>query len=170
MKKVSTILFLLIAVCQISFTNSYVTKNLASLVVKPLKRPIVFTSNEFVDISIPVDIPCAGETVTLEGKLHVLSHVTINGNNLMSISHFQPQGISGVGSISGDKYRGTGVTQEIFKGSLINNQFTFSFINNFRIIGQGTGNNYVVHELIHITVNANGTTSSNVDNFRVECN
>jgi hypothetical protein len=42
-------------------------------------------------------------------------------------------------------------------------------VNNFRIIGQGTGNNFLVHETFHITVNADGTMTASVDNFSVDC-
>jgi hypothetical protein len=44
-----------------------------------------------------------------------------------------------------------------------------TFINRFDIIGQGTGNNFTVHETAHITFNADGTVTVNFDNFSVEC-
>ena len=43
------------------------------------------------------------------------------------------------------------------------------YVNNFRIIGQGTGNNFLVHEIVHLTINANGTATNYVDNFSIEC-
>jgi hypothetical protein len=42
-------------------------------------------------------------------------------------------------------------------------------VNNFRIIGQGPGNNYLVHEVFHVTINANGEVTAYVDNFSIEC-
>jgi hypothetical protein len=42
-------------------------------------------------------------------------------------------------------------------------------INNFRIIGQGPGNNFLVHDNFHISVNANGVVTSFHDNFGVDC-
>src|SRR5215467_3765370 len=47
--------------------------------------------------------------------------------------------------------------------------FNTTLVNNFRIIGQGTGNNFLVHETFHITVNADGTMTAFVDNFSVDC-
>ena len=44
-----------------------------------------------------------------------------------------------------------------------------TFINNFRIIGQGPGNNYLVHQTVHLTVNANGVVTASVSNSSVEC-
>jgi hypothetical protein len=45
----------------------------------------------------------------------------------------------------------------------------FTFINNFRLIGQGPDNNLQVHQTIHTTINANGTVTSVVNNTSVEC-
>ncbi len=42
-------------------------------------------------------------------------------------------------------------------------------MNNFRIIGQGEGNNFLIHVNGHFTVNANGeVTVANV-NFSADC-
>jgi hypothetical protein len=95
-------------------------------------------------------------------------HFTANANGGFSVeSHFQPQGISGVGLSSGVKYQGTGVTSSRF--NIKGLPFTDTFINNFRIIGQGPGNNFLLHENFHVTVNANGEMTAFVDNFRVAC-
>jgi hypothetical protein len=130
---------------------------------------ITFTSNEFLDVTEFVDIPCAGESVVLQGQLHVLTHYTVTGNQVVSKTHFQPQGITGTGTVSGDRYHSTGVSQEIFKGSFSNGQYTTTMIDNFRIIGQGPGNNFLVHATFHLTLNANGATTATLDRFSVEC-
>jgi hypothetical protein len=129
--------------------------------------------NDRTDISLTVFIPCAasgaGEIVDLSGPLHTLISFTINGNNVSGYSHFQPQGLSGTGETTGTKYQATGVTQESFKSSLQNGQANFTYVNNFRIIGQGPGNNFLVHETTHLTINANGTATVFHDNFSVDC-
>jgi hypothetical protein len=129
--------------------------------------------NDTTEISLTVFIPCAasgaGEIVDLSGPLHTLISFTINGNNVSGYSHFQPQGISGTGETTGTKYQATGVTQESFKSSLQNGQANFTYVNNFRIIGQGPGNNYLVHETMHMTINANGTATVFHDNFSIDC-
>jgi hypothetical protein len=159
----------------LSFTSAHAIPQPLSSGNKLLKNPpaITYTENMIFPISQGVYIPCAdggaGEFVMLEGNLHVLFHITINGNNVSVKSHAQPQGISGTGMTTGDKYQGTGVTQSQFKGSLQNGQFQFSSINNFRIIGQGPGNNFLVHSTFHITANANGIITAVADNFSVDC-
>ncbi len=129
--------------------------------------------NDKTDIGLTVFIPCAaggaGEVVDLSGPLHTLISFTINGNNVSGYFHFQPQGISGTGETSGAKYQATGVTQESFKNSLQNGQANFTYINNFRIIGQGPGNNSLVHETLHFTVNADGSLTVFHDNFSIDC-
>jgi hypothetical protein len=129
--------------------------------------------NDRTDISITVFIPCAaggaGEVVDLSGPLHTLISFTINGNHVSGYYHFQPQGITGTGETTGLKYEATGITQQSFSGSLQNGQLALTFVNNFRIIGEGPGNNFLVHETLHVTINANGTATVSFDNLTVDC-
>ena len=129
-----------------------------------------FTVNSVFPIDLAVFVPCAnggvGEDVLLSGNLHDLIHVTVNDNSVHVKTHDQPQGISGTGVVTGDKYQATGVTQDEFNTSFGMEE---TFINNFRIIGQGPGNNFLVHENFHITINANGTVTASHDNFTVDC-
>ena len=144
----------------------------AALFKSPLPPAQTFTSSAKVPIDLYVFVPCAlggtGEEVHLTGNLHELMHFTANANGGFQVdSHFQPQGLSGIGLTSGAKYQGTGVTSDSFKVSGL--PYEETFINNFRIIGQGPGNNFLVHENFHVTVNANGEMTAFADNFRVEC-
>jgi len=130
-------------------------------------------ANMSFPVTIAVFIPCAvggaGEVVTLNGNLHVLISTTVNGNHISSDMHFQPQGLSGVGSVSGNKYQATGITRFSFEADVVGFPFTETLVNNFKIIGQGPGNNFLVHENFHLTVNADGTVTANIDNFSAEC-
>src|SRR5260370_10338978 len=117
--------------------------------------------NDKTDINLSVFVPCAvggvGEIIDLSGPLHTLISTTLTGNSVSGYFHFQPQGLSGTGETTGAKYNGTGVTEQSFKSSLQNGRSNLTYVNNFRIIGQGAGNNYLVHETLHITINADGT-------------
>jgi hypothetical protein len=158
-------LIIFMAAVQLSWATPGANRPLLNFKAPPA---ISFTVNEFVDFTLPIEIPCANDVVELTGQLHFLFHITINGNNIIVKTHAQPQGISGIGT-SGQKYQGTGVTQDISKGSLVNGQFTFTAVNNFRIIGQGPGNNYLVHDLLHVTINANGEVTVVIDRSSFEC-
>jgi hypothetical protein len=130
-----------------------------------------FTVSQTFPIDITVFVPCAnggaGEDVEITGNLHDLFHVTFDGVGGLHVTvHDNPQGISGFGLTTGDTYRGVGITEEHFNGTVGS---TDTFVNNFRIIGNGPGNNFSVHENIHVTINANGELTAFVDNFSVTC-
>ena len=100
--------------------------------------------NDMSDINLTVFVPCAaggaGELVDLSGPLHTLITFTINANNVSGTAHFQPQGLSGTGETTGDKYQATGVTKDSsFKLSFQNGQANQTFVNNFRIMARVPG-------------------------------
>jgi len=136
----------------------------------PVRAEVI--ENDSIDFTgFTVFVPCAaggaGELVVFTGQLHVLFEVTVNNGGGFHIKeHFQPQGLSGVGLTTGDKYQATGVTQEEINLAAGEEE---TFINNFRMIGQGPGNNFLIHETFHITINANGDVTTVQDNFSVEC-
>ena len=145
---------------------------IASLsVAQASAKATTVTDNVRIPTDIFVFVPCAaggaGEFVQLSGTLHVLFVTTLDSRGgFHSKFHFQPQGVSGTGLTTGAKYQATGVTQGTFNGRVGYEQ---TFVNNFRIIGQGPGNNFMIHENFHITVNANGEVTAFVDNFSVKC-
>ena len=150
---------------------------LATLVVAGVATGVAsagVTQND-VNQTIPWSdfIPCAnggaGEDVSGTIDLHMLMTSTVNGNNVSGKYHFQPQGSNLVGSVSGDTYQATGVYQGTFTGSLQNGQFMATDVNNYRLVGQGAGNNLLIHEVSHITVNANGDTTVTFDNPSTGC-
>jgi len=129
------------------------------------------TENTSIPFDLYVNISCAnggaGEDVVLSGNLHVLTHLTISAAGTATIkTHFQPQGLTGLGPVTGDRYRATGVTQDILHLAVGE---TYTMVNNFRIIGQRTGNNFLVHETFHYTFNANGTLTVVHDHYSTEC-
>lgn len=125
---------------------------------------------------IPLDgltafVECAdggnGEDVVFTGSLHELVTVTLDANGgFHAKEQDQPQGATGIGQSTGDKYQLVGVYQNKFNGKVGS---TFTFVYNFRVIGQGPGNNFLLHETVHYTVNANGTTTVFHGNFKIDC-
>ena len=90
------------------------------------------TADNKIPISISVFVPCAvggiGEVVDLSGELI--------GRQWRFPFEIVFQGVSGMGQTSGDKYQSTGVTQSDFNGNV---RSEYTFVNNFRIIDQGSG-------------------------------
>ena len=103
------------------------------------------------------------------GRIHQVLSTVVNANGTVTVkSHFQPQGLTGVGLTTGDKYQATGVTQTVDQ---VGAPFPVvsKFINNFRFIGQGPNNNLLIHEEGHLTINANGVLTVLVDHLSEEC-
>lgn len=125
--------------------------------------------NTVIDYSDVVPIPCAGENVFISGRLHLLIIEQYDANGGIHYKfHGQPQGMTGIGLVSGNTWHATGLTQghtNVHSGL----PFEDTYVNNYRIIGSGPGNNFLVHEVFHITVNANGDVTANVVNASVEC-
>ena len=133
------------------------------------------TTNVRIPLNTLAFVSCAaggaGELVAISGDLHIVFTSTFSASGeVTSMSHFQPQGVSGFGLITGDKYQGTGVTQTTYH---VDGRDGFPWnlteINNFRIIGQGPGNNADVHSTLHITVNADGTATVTLIDSKVTC-
>ena len=121
-----------------------------------------------------VSIPCAdggsGEDVLLTGFLHILVTETLDAKGRPHLTaHFQPMGVAGTGLTTGDVYRATGITRETDNGFAFAVPFEVTFVNNFRIIGPGTGNNLLIHQVFHMTVDANGFVTAFVDLLSAEC-
>ncbi len=120
----------------------------------------------------PIPVPCAnggaGELVVLGGTIHLVFHTTVNNDRVQVIVHANPQGVTGTGQVTGDIYRGVGATQivDISRSGLPR---VFTVANTFNIIGPGPGNNLLIHDTLHMTVNANGEPTANVTNVSLEC-
>lgn len=134
-------------------------------------KATAFTISERDPLDREVFVACAaggaGEVVHLTGELHELLHITLDSAGGVHVrEHLNPQGVSGTGLTTGDKYQGTGVSQFESNGKV---GAEITTVDNFRIIGQGNGNNLLVHGNLHITVNPDGTVTAFHDNFSVEC-
>ena len=126
---------------------------------------IPFASSPFVS--------CAnggtGEFVDITGTLHVVAHTTVAPNgNISFFAHSQLQWAKGVGQITGDVYQANGVTHQV-TADATGLPFTTTTTDNVLLIGPGPGNNRRVHMTIHLTVNANGEVTADVNIIEVTC-
>ena len=123
---------------------------------------------------IPFDIVLApeeacGEAIHLSGTLLAQFRTTeTSGGNVAVGFHFNPQGITGVGLTSGATYHATGETQGTTtiraKGGISD-----TFVNNFKIIGEGSAPNVLQTDVIHLTVNANGDVTATIEKSTIRC-
>ena len=129
------------------------------------------TTSRIFQLDVVVFVPCAnggaGEEVALSGPIHDLFHLTFDGAGGVTLKVLDNrQNVSGTGLTTGTSYRGTGGTQA---GDNVKVGETLTNVNTFQVIGQGPGNNFLVHDNFHVTVNADGTVTADHDNFSVDC-
>ena len=133
------------------------------------------TSNVVIPLVTTDFVSCAnngtGEIVDLTGNLHALFITSSSSSGNVTVKfHFNPQDVIAVGRTTGNIYQGTGVTQMIATyDGITGYPFVSNYVNNYRLIGKGSGANYLVHSNVHITINANGTVTASVDNSSVDC-
>jgi len=125
--------------------------------------------NEIIPLSgLEVFIPCTGDTVTLQGSMHVLAASTITDRLVSTTTHFQLVDVSGVDT-TGRTYRGVGLTRDHLTNSFVNDLFVFTIVNNFSIVGTSGAASYMVHVVLHDTINPQGGFTANILRIRVTC-
>ena len=136
-------------------------------ILVPTYAAQTITTVEKIPVDFNLFIPCVEEEVHLTGKVHLLSHVTLDNAGGAHVKlQENNQGISGTGLTTGDKYQSTGASNFQFN-TKVEDEETFVFIFNF--IGQGNGNKLLVHLTHHVTVNANGIVTAEVEKMSIEC-
>lgn len=129
------------------------------------------TVNEQVPLAFAGFVPCAnggvGEILSGTIEVHNLITSTVNDNHTSDRFQFQPHGTM-VGAITGDVYRVAGVTQGTSAESLQNGHYTLTYVNEFRLIGPGPGNNLLVHETAHMTVDGDDVVVQH-DTLSIDC-
>lgn len=142
-----------------------------AIVAQPARAAKDANFNE--PINLVQFVPCAngglGEVIVLNGYLHVEAHSTSNGHTLSSFIIFSPHNLTGWGQSTGLKYNGVGETSQTLKANLKNYNTVVNSVNNFKMVGQGPGNNFMVHENVHFTISASGINSVNLDHFTFTC-
>ena len=125
-------------------------------------------SYTFVE-TFPINFVTEGceELIELSGQIHSVSHITFdNSGGFHLVTQTNPQGVTGVGLVTGSHYQGTGVERFNINGQV--GEETTAVLS-FKLIGRGPTDNYLVQQTFHITVNANGEVTAVADNSFVKC-
>jgi hypothetical protein len=129
-------------------------------------------TNEWTQVSYSGFVPCAnggaGEILSGTIDMHDLMTATVNGNNTSWQFQFQPKG-NVVGTITGDAYRVSGVTHGTFNESSDGGHYTGTYVSTFHLIGPGSGNNFRLHEIDHVTIDGDGNVVVQHDDLSVDC-
>jgi len=123
-------------------------------------------------IATTVMIPCAargaGELVDLIGVVQAVFSVTPDASGGQHVAtHVNLAGVSGIGLTTGNKYQASQADSFVSNSGGTATEFTL--VNNFLMTAPGPGNNLRVHELVHVTVDANGNVTAEIENITIDC-
>ena len=130
------------------------------------------TANEHLSIAYSGYVPCAnggsGELLTGTIDVHNVASETVSGDQAAWQFLFERRGEL-VGQISGDVYRLNGVEHGAYTQSLDSDHSTLTYVNRYRLVGPGSGNNLSVRETAHITLDADENVVVQRDDFTIDC-
>ena len=109
----------------------------------------------------------AGEDILMTGNMVVVYHATFNDRKYTLSYHTNPQGVTGMGLTSGDKYIVSGGSEGTISGAYENDQFAGGYTEDMRVISpKGT---FIVHYQFHVTVTPDGKFTSEISDEKVVC-
>jgi hypothetical protein len=131
-------------------------------------------SNDKIDIPFFAFVSCAdgGNGEFAEGviRLHSLVRETFDqAGGVHFGAVFHPMGGELIGETTGDVYRAVGRTGDSTNIGAGDLPISTTFVNVFKLVGPGGGVSFTFHQNTHVTVNANGETTAEVENTRVTC-
>jgi hypothetical protein len=127
------------------------------------------TTNETVPLTGSMTNPCNGDVVTFQGNMNVTNHMTTDASGGTHLkTHVNFQNVSGTGAPSGLNYNVRTTTNQT-ENDNDGPQYEATVISSVKLISQGPAQNSFLQTVFHITINANGVTTSTVDETKMEC-
>jgi hypothetical protein len=112
---------------------------------------------------------CNGHLIHISGPLLLTTTDTpIPGGGHLFAFHAQPQGVSGVDLVTGTMYRATGLTRDLIVESPSGGT-TETFVNRFHIQATRGAESFIVTDLFHITITADGTVRVEIEVHSEPC-
>jgi hypothetical protein len=104
---------------------------------------------------------CAPELIDVTGSVHVVQHTTQNSQGVMSqVFHLNVDGI-GTGQVSGNQYVFTQTTHQVFNRR-DDPSLEFTMTETIHVISSGGADDFRMRALLHVTINADGTVTTEV--------
>lgn len=125
-------------------------------------RAAVVTNGSYSIDGDTVNNPCTDSSIVMTGNIHELFAITFDESGGAHLKfHLQTQDVSGIENDTGDLYKVISVGN-MHENYIVENEFPFTgtYIVNVRYIGRGSAPNFNGQLHGHITVNANGETTS----------
>ncbi len=134
----------------------------------PLRTFAANIFNGTTSFSNTIADPCTGENVDISGTDHLVVNETFDGNGGAHISTHENIHVTGTGNTTGASYVGSqSLNSEENDNS--GGTITMTLALPFELISKGSAPNFLVHALLHITINPNGVVTSSIDTFSEEC-
>ena len=127
------------------------------------------TTSENIPFTSSAFNPCNSDSVTFSGTLHVTNTLTTDADGGTHLkTHLNYQDVTGTGVPSGVTYNVRTVRNEVTNDN-DGPQYETTVISTTRLIAHGPALDFYLRTVIHITVNANGETTSTVQEVSFEC-
>lgn len=127
------------------------------------------TTNEDIPFTSSVFNQCNGDNVTFSGTMHVVNTLTTDADGGTHLkTHTNYQDVTGTGTPSGITYRVKSVSNEVVNDN-DGPQYNATVISTLRLNAQGPALNYFLRIVMHVTINANGETTTQTQEVSVEC-
>ncbi len=127
------------------------------------------TTSENIPFASNLFNQCNGDTVTFSGTLHVTNTYTVDSSGGTHLkTHINYQDVTGTGAPSGVTYKVRTISNEVINDA-DGAQSESTVISTVKLIAQGQVLDFYLRIVLHVTVNANGETTSQVSEVSVEC-
>jgi hypothetical protein len=143
---------------------------LSALAVSPVFAQGGHTTERFTedfDFVVPVNEGCTGEAVHVYGPIDVIVQTTTDAKGRTHLTtHYSPH-LTAVGLTTGKRYLAVGPTQIVSFDA--GGPAVFNVANIIITVAPGSGDNFVLTEVVHVTLNANGDVTVDFDRVNVAC-
>ena len=124
--------------------------------------------------TVPFDVvffnECTGEEVHLTGELLIRVRTTIDATGgIHATFHLTPRHVRGVGVESGIAYKVVGGERDSFNAAADEAPLVYTATMMFNVVSQGGSDNLKVKYVFHVTINAQGEVTAEIDNFSFAC-
>ena len=119
-------------------------------------------------VSATISDPCTGVDVTLSGTQHLAIRMTMNGNTAHASITLNTMDVQGTGE-DGTQYIYTSAGSETVNIDLTDGSGEGTVVTHENLVSRGSAANSDVFELVHLTVNADGTVTATIDTMSSSC-
>jgi hypothetical protein len=114
---------------------------------------------------------CTNENILVDsGTIHIVGQLSDEGaNNTHQKIHFNTQSVSGVGTVSGERYSISQVSNNLENVHFATGAREFTGETTLNVVSRGGTENFVVHQIVHFTTNANGEETAVVIGGHADC-